>query len=77
MSKRLVLGLALALVLISGPFFGAQADCGCLPHVSVPSCLSCGQPAAVDRDLDRPEATCQGAYNYGPRAPAIMGNTGL
>ena len=53
MNKKLVLGLALALVLVSGPFIGAQAECGfgCLPHISLPSCLSCG--GAVDRDRDR------------------------
>jgi hypothetical protein len=76
MSKILVLGLALALVLVSGPFFGAQADCGCLPHISMPSCLSCNGPARTDRDLDRSEATCQGAYNFGPTTPWVMGNTG-
>lgn len=74
MNKRLILGLALALVLVSGTFIGAQADCGCLPHISLPSCLSCGGTSSnVNRDMDRPEATCQGAYNYGPTAPIVMG----
>ncbi len=76
MSKKLVLGLALALVLVSGSFLGVQADCGCLPHISVPSCSSCGTPAVVDRDRDRAEATCQGAFNYGPQTPIYMGTTG-
>jgi hypothetical protein len=52
MSKTLVLGLALSLVLVSGAFFGAQADCGCLPHISIPSpChwFTCG--CARDRDM--------------------------
>ena len=39
MSKKLILGLALAVVLVSGGFFAAQADCGfgCLPHISLPT----------------------------------------
>jgi hypothetical protein len=72
MSKKLILGLALALVLVSGAFVGAQADCnfGCLPHISLPSCFgNCSQAT----DLDRPDATCQGAHNYGPTTPSVMG----
>ena len=77
MSKKLILGLALAVVLFSGSLFSAQADCGfgCLPHISLPSCLSCGH-VVEKRDLDRSEATCQGAYNFGPTAPSIMGAPG-
>ena len=77
MSKKLILGLALAVVLFSGTLFSAQADCGfgCLPHISLPSCLSCGH-VVEKRDLDRSEATCQGAYNFGPTAPSIMGAPG-
>jgi len=74
MSKKLILGLALAVVLVSGSFFGAQADCGCLPHISLPSCLTCNGSATA-RDMDRAEATCQGAYNFGPTAPWVMGGT--
>ena len=77
MSKKLVLGLALAVVLFSGSLFSAQADCGfgCLPHISLPSCWSCGH-AIEKRDLDRSEATCQGAYNYGPTVPSAFGAVG-
>jgi len=77
MSKKLILGLALAVVLFSGSLFSAQADCGfgCLPHISLPSCLSCGQ-AADKRDMDRSEATCQGAFNYGPTVPSAFGAVG-
>ncbi len=77
MSKKLILGLALAVVLFSGSLFRAQADCGfgCLPHISLPSCWSCGH-VVEKRDLDRSEATCQGAFNYGPTAPSIMGAVG-
>ncbi|HYA43904.1 MAG TPA: hypothetical protein VEF34_21605 [Syntrophobacteraceae bacterium] len=72
MSKKLILGLALAMVLVSGLFVNAQAGCfGCLHW---PSCLTCQQ--ATDRDLDRPDATCQGAFNYGPTVPQFMGNAG-
>ncbi len=72
MSKKLILGVALALVLVSGSFFGAQAcGFGCLPRIS---CSSCGDKAAnTNRDLDRSEATCQGAYSYGPTTPWVMG----
>jgi hypothetical protein len=77
MSKKLILGLALAVVLFSGSLFSAQADCGfgCLPHISLPSCLSCGQ-VAENRDRDRSEATCQGAFNYGPSVPSEFGAVG-
>jgi len=77
MSKKLILGLALAVVLFSGSLFSAQADCGfgCLPHISLPSCLSCGH-VAEKRDLDRSEATCQGAYNFGPTVPSAFGAVG-
>jgi hypothetical protein len=75
MNKKLILGLALAVVLMSGALFSAQADCGCLPHISLPSCLSCQQ--APVRDFDRPAATCQGAYQFGPAAPIVMGGPGL
>ena len=77
MSKKLILGLALAVVLFSGSLFSAQADCGfgCLPHISLPSCLSCGH-IAEKRDLDRSEATCQGAYNFGPTVPSAYGAVG-
>ena len=75
MSKKLIFGLALAVVLFSGSFFSAQADCGCLPHISLPSCLSCGQ-VSDNRDRDRSEATCQGAFNYGPTVPMDFGAVG-
>jgi hypothetical protein len=76
MSKKLILGLALAVVLVSGLFVNAQAQgCfSCLPHISMPSCLSCQAP---DRDYDRPSGTCQGAYQFGPSTPAIMGSPGV
>jgi hypothetical protein len=80
MSKKLILGLALAVVLVSGAFYGAQADCGCLPHISMPTSFFCGACGAADnhnRDLDRAEATCQGAYNYGPTTPWVMGSPGF
>jgi len=75
MNKKLILGLALAVVLMSGALFSAQADCGCLPHISLPSCLSCQQASA--RDYDRPDATCQGAFSFGPVTPIEMGGPGL
>lgn len=74
MTKGLILGLALAVVLVSGSFFGALADCGCQPNISTP-CTSCAQPPA--RDYDRPDAQCQGAYQYGPVTPDPMGSPGI
>ena len=55
MSKKIILGIALSLVLVSGALFSAQAEClsGCLPHISLPSfcgLFSCGT-VARDRDL--------------------------
>jgi hypothetical protein len=75
MSKTLILGLALAVVLVTGSLYTANADCGCLPHISMPSCFGCGT-VAERRDLDRSEATCQGAYNYGPTVPSAFGAVG-
>jgi len=75
MSKKLIFGLALAIVLMGGNFLGAQADCGCLPHISLPSCLSCASQVA-DRDFDRPSQTCQGAYQFGPSTPQVMAAPG-
>jgi hypothetical protein len=50
MNKKLILGLALAVVLVSGSLFSAQAECNfCLPHITLPTCFSC----AVDRDAVR------------------------
>ena len=56
MSKKLIFGLALAVVFVSGALFGAQANClsGCLPHISLPSCVSCA--SATDRDRDKAES---------------------
>lgn len=71
MSKKLILGLALAVVIVSGSFFSVQAECGfgCLPHISLPSCLSCAkdtdrQPA---RDYDKKSQPC-------PITPDPMGS---
>ena len=78
MSRKLIFALALAVVLVSGAFAGAQAECNfCFPHISLPSCWTgfCA-PAAADRDFDRPDLTCQGAYHYGPTVPEYMGSTG-
>ncbi|MFZ0929000.1 MAG: hypothetical protein ABSF90_09640 [Syntrophobacteraceae bacterium] len=54
MSKKLILGLALAVVLFSGSLISAQADCGfgCLPHISLPSCFTCARNAEPVRDRD-------------------------
>ena len=75
MSKKMILGLTLAIVLVAVLFFSAQADCGfCLPHISLPSCLGFCGTVADNRDRDRAEATCQGAYNWGPKTPDLMGS---
>ena len=74
MSKKIIFALAMALVLAGGAFAGAQAQCdGCSYQWSTPSCWSCN--TVPDRDFDRPNATCQGAYNYGPVAPEPFGGS--
>lgn len=66
MNKKLVLGIALALVLVSGAFINANAECStCMPHFTLST--------AVHPPLN---ATCQGAFNYGPAAPVPMGGVG-
>jgi len=81
MSKTLIFGLALAVVLVSGSYLSARADCGsdCLPRISMPSCLSCSNTVEKQpsRDYDKPDATCQGAYRYGPTTPEPMGAPGV
>jgi len=71
MSKTLVLGLALSLVLVSGAFFSAQADCGCLPHTSLPSLsswFSCCSSGTRDKDV--------GEYNPFPEKVHSIGVAG-
>ena len=76
MNKKFLFALALAVVLVSGAFAGALADCAyCSPQFSAPSCYS-GNCAAMQRDYDKPDATCQGAYRYGPVTPDPMGSPG-
>ena len=78
MNKTLILALALAVVFVSGSFVTAGADCGCLPHITLPSCLSCSQNVVKeDRDYDRPDATCQGAFHFGPTTPEFMAAPGV
>jgi len=53
MNKKLIFGLALALVLVSGSMVSAHADCfGCLPHISLPTCFSCARDVEPVRDRD-------------------------
>lgn len=75
MNKKLVLGLALGLVLISGAFISnANAQCAtCLPHISLSTCSGGNCAAGVHPPLN---ASCQGAFNYGPATPVPMGSVG-
>ncbi len=86
MNKKLVFGIALSLVLFSGGFFSAQANCGggcglstlspCNWHFPslcgfhLPSCLSFH---CGSKDADRAEAARQGADSYRPITPDVMG----
>jgi len=74
--KIVVVGLALVVVLVTGFVISAQAECafGCLAHINLPSCSTCRQ--AQDKDYDRPDATCEGAYRYGTTTPEPMGSIG-
>ncbi len=77
MSKILILGFALAMMLVSGFFFSAQAGYdGFLSRIGLFSCSSCtGTPErATVRDKDAPNAPCQGAYASGPTTPDPMGS---
>ncbi len=73
MRKKLVVGLALAMVLVSGAFASANAQClSCLPRINLSSCTgNCS--AAVVPPLN---SSCQGAFHYGPTAPIPMGTIG-
>ena len=87
MSKKLVLGIALSLILVSGGFFSAQANCGggCLSSLSpcnwhFPSLCgfsfhlpSCLSFHCGSKDLDSAEATHQGVYSNRQITPAVMG----
>jgi len=70
MSKKLILGLALSLVLFSGTMFNVQADCGCLPHISLPSPCSWFTCGAAARDKDLPD------YNPFPQRVYSIGVIG-
>ncbi len=62
MSKKLILGLALASVLVGSPFTGAKAaDFNDRCWAALGYC-----PAYQQRDMDRQNAICQGANNYIP-----------
>ncbi|MDR3568570.1 MAG: hypothetical protein P4L43_11140 [Syntrophobacteraceae bacterium] len=72
MNKKLVMGMALAMVLVSGAFVNANAQCAsCMPRISFESCTNC-------QAVQRPPlaSTCQGAFNYGPTTPVPMGTAG-
>jgi hypothetical protein len=70
MSKKLIFGLALAVMLFSGSVISAQADCGfgCLPHISLPSCFSCSK--AVEQPIR--DRDCSGNLI----TPEVMGAVG-
>jgi hypothetical protein len=65
MNKKLIMGLALAMVLVSGAFINASAECAtCFPRINT---------AVVRPPLN---ASCQGAFHYGPETPIPMGSIG-
>lgn len=70
MSKKPIVVLAIAIVLLSGSLFSAKADCGCLPNTSTTCLGECQTPA---RDYDKANARCQGADQWGPTVPMING----
>ena len=77
MSRKLIFGLALATVLISGSFTGVRAD------PIGPMCWAGFCPSQADqmnqsrRDMDKPDATCQGAYQNAPAAREPFGSPGF
>ena len=65
MNKKLIIGLALALVLASGALTGAIAQCaGCMPRISLPTCTT--NCEATVRPLLN--ATCRGGFNAYPQS---------
>lgn len=89
MRKTLIIGIALAMVLLSGSLFSAQANCGpgslsflspCNWHFTSScglDCVSQNVNSVSARDTYRADATCQGAYSSGPAAPGQMGTAGF
>ncbi len=72
MHKRLILGLAMALVFVGGAFTNASAQClSCQPRAYQPQCF--GNCVAIQPPA---QATCQGAYSFGPTTPTPFGTTG-
>jgi hypothetical protein len=68
MNKKLIFGLALAVVLVSGSMFSAQAECnfGCLPHISLPTCFgSCAPVKELDKDCSGNFITPNGIVQTG------------
>jgi|GEM_PF-3012119 hypothetical protein len=77
MSKKLILGLALASVLVGGSFIGAKADdIGRSCWAGFCPAQQSDMDRAPQRDYDKPNATCQGADQYGPTTPEPMGSPG-
>jgi len=67
MKKMLIIGLALSFVLVSGAFFSAQAQCGCLNlswlnpcnwHWPSCCCASAAVAPVAPRDTDNPQPNC-------------------
>ncbi|MDR3566709.1 MAG: hypothetical protein P4L43_01640 [Syntrophobacteraceae bacterium] len=67
MIKRLVIGSALALVFVGGAFINASAQSRYGAHPCLGNCAVVQPPA---------QASCQGAYNYGPTTPTPFGTGG-
>lgn len=68
MSKKLfcsfIIGIAFAMVLVSGNFFNAKADCGCWPHLSLPR-LAFPCCTSADRDMDKADRATFNKSSHG------------
>ncbi|MGC9197165.1 MAG: hypothetical protein ACP5IL_17225 [Syntrophobacteraceae bacterium] len=89
MRKTLIVGIAIAMLLVSGGLFSAQANCGA-PSLSflspcnwrIPSfcglgCHSKDVSSTPLPDADSQGKICQGAYPRGPSSPDVMGTGGF
>jgi hypothetical protein len=84
MSKIVIFGLALAMVLSGGPFIGARADniapsCweGFCPDIQSDMDQPRNDTGRQERDLDRYDSNYQRENRYGPSNRVPMGSPGF
>jgi hypothetical protein len=76
MSRKAIFGLALAVVLMSGPFLGAQANVSEACWAGFCSAQDSEQ-YRENRDMDKPDATCPATNRQSLTTPEPMGSPGF